>query len=180
MNKIFFRQLITTDYDEYRRIRLDSLKQYPDNFGSTYEEEFNSQSSKLDNAIKGTGKGNFAMGAFTDYYKLVGICGLVRDLRLKTRHRGEIVQMYVDPSFAGQGIGKTLLRLTIEKAFHNTEIEQIVLNVVYTNDKAVKLYKQLGFIEYGRLENYFKTGTRYFTQLFLNLSREGVALNKTY
>lgn len=172
MNKIFYRQLIITDYDEYRRIRLDSLKQYPDNFGSTYEEEHSSQSLKLDNAIKGTGKDNFAMGAFTDYNKLVGICGLVRDLGLKTRHRGEIVQMYVDPSFARQGIGKTLLRLTIEKAFQNTETEQIILNVVHTNDKAVKLYKQIGFIEYGRLENYFKTGASYFTQLFLSLTKK--------
>ena len=112
------------------------------------------------------------MGAFTDYNKMAGICGLVRDLRSKTRHRGEIVQMYVDPSFAGQGIGKTLLRLTVEKTFQNAEIEQIILSVVYTNDKAIKLYERLGFIEYGKLENYFKTGTRYFAQLFLSLAKK--------
>ena len=172
MNKMFYRQLIITDYDEYRRIHLESLERFPDNFGSTYEEEPNSQSLKLDNAIRETDKGNFAMGAFTDYNKLAGICGLIRDLRLKTRHRGEIVQMYVDPSFAGQEIGRTLLWLAIERVFQKAEIEQIILNVVHTNDKAVKLYKQPGFIEYGRLENYFKTGTRYFTQLFLSLVKK--------
>ena len=176
MNKIFYRQLTITDCDEYRRIRLECLKQYPDNFGSTYEEELNAQSLKLDNAIKGTDKGNFAMGAFTASNKLIGICGLVRELRLKTRHRGEIVQMYIDPAFARQGIGKTLLQLSIENAFQDTETEQIILSVVYTNDKAVKLYKQLGFIEYGRLENYFKIDTRYFTQLFLCLTKKGMAL----
>ncbi|MEP6950015.1 MAG: GNAT family protein [Ginsengibacter sp.] len=172
MNKIFYTQLIVTDYDDYRRIRLESLKQYPDNFGSTYEEELNSQSLKLDSAIKGNGQGNFAMGAFNNDNKLIGICGLVRDLRLKTRHRGEIIQMYIDPAFGGQGIGKTLLRLSIEKAFKNIEIEQIILNVVCTNDRAITLYKKLGFIEYGRLENYFKIDSRYFTQLFFSLAKK--------
>ena len=171
MHNVFYRQLISTDYYEYRRIRLGSLKEYPNNFGAIYEEELNSKSLKLGSAIKFTNDSNFAFGAFSPEEKMIGICGFVTDLRLKTKHRGEIVHMFVDTEYTGQGIGKKLLQLTIDKAFNNNQSEQIILGVVYTNENAIKLYKQLGFVEYGKLEKYFKTGSHYFTQLFLALQR---------
>lgn len=172
MQQIIFRQLISTDYDEYKRVRLVSLKQYPDNFGTTYDEELNSKSLKLEEAIKFKGHNNFAFGAFSSEEKIIGICGFVTEPRLKTQHRGEIVHMFVEARYAAQGIGTKILQLVINKAFDNTQIEQIILGVVYTNEKAVKLYKQLGFVEYGRLEKYFKTATQYFTQSFLCLRKE--------
>jgi len=173
MQKIFYRQLGPTDYTEYRRTRLACLHLFPGYFGSTCEEEFKAGSLKLDKAIKASDKSNFAMGAFTSGADLIGICGFVTDMRLKTRHRGEIVHVFVDPRFEGNGIGRKLLQLTINKAFQNTEIEQIILGVVFTNEKAVTLYKQLGFVEYGRLENYFKMGSQHITQLFLRLAKSG-------
>ena len=115
---------------------------------------------------------DFAFGAFTGG-TLIGICGFVREKRRKAQHRGEIIQMFVDPAFARKGIGRTLLTLAMDKAFENTHIEQIVLGVVHTNDNAVRLYKQLGFVEYGRLEHSFKRGDGYSTQLFLAVTREG-------
>src|SRR6476646_9971020 len=167
MQQIIFRQLISTDYDEYKRTRLACLKQYPDNFGTTYDEELNSKSLKLENAIKYADNNNFAFGAFFPDEKIIALCGFVTELRLKTQHRGEIVHMFVEAKYAGQGIGTKILQLVINKAFVTVQIEQIIPGVVYTNENAVKLYKQLGFVEYGRLEKYFKTTTRYFTQSFL-------------
>jgi RimJ/RimL family protein N-acetyltransferase len=171
MRNLFYRQLISNDYNEYRRIRLGSLKEYPNNFGAIYEEELNSKSLKPGSAIKFTNDSNFAFGAFSPEEKMIGICGFVTDLRLKTRHRGEIVHMFVDTEYTGQGIGKKLLQLTIDKAFNNNQTEQIILGVVYTNENAIKLYKQFGFVEYGKLEKYFKTGSQYFTQLFFSLTK---------
>lgn len=173
MQKIVYRQLIPTDYDEYKRVRLDSLKQYPDNFGSTYSEELHLKNLKLTHAIQAADKYNFAAGAFTEDRKLIGICGFITDMRLKTRHRGEIVQLFVDSSYNGQGIGKKLLQFSIEKAFDNGQTEQITLSVVSANEKAVRLYKQAGFAEYGKLENFFKSGTEYSVQSFLYLSKPG-------
>jgi len=171
MQNIFYRQLVPGDYTEYRRLRLSCLDQFPDNFGTTYEEEVISQSLKLERAVKFPNNAHFVSGAFSPDEKLIAICGFVSETRLKARHRGEIVQMFVEPEYARQGIGKKLLQLTIDKAFANDQTEQIILSVVYTNEYAVALYKQLGFVEYGRLANYFKTGAIYFTQLFLNLSK---------
>jgi len=170
MHNVFYRQLLSADYNEYKRIRLDSLKEYPNNFGAIYEEELNSKSLKLEGAIKFTNDANFAFGAFSPEETMIGICGFVTDLRQKTKHRGEIVHMFVNTQYTGQGIGKKLLQLTIDKAFNNNQTEQIILGVVCTNENAIKLYKQFGFVEYGKLEKYFKTGSQYFTQLFFNLT----------
>jgi RimJ/RimL family protein N-acetyltransferase len=170
MNEITYRILQQSDLENYKAIRYRCLQEYPDNFGTTLEEELASKFPKLEPAIKGIDKDSFAFGAF-DGDNLIGICGFVREPRTKTKHRGEVIQMFVDTAYAGKGIGKALLKHTIDKAFENPAIEQITLSLVYGNEKAEKLYKQLGFVEYGKLANFFKAGDKYTTQLFMALSR---------
>jgi RimJ/RimL family protein N-acetyltransferase len=177
MQGIFYRQLTPVDYDEYRSVRLDCLKKYPGNFGTTYNEELNSKTLKLTDAIKNADQYNFVFGAFNANKKLIGICGFLGETRLKTQHRGEIVQMFVDPMYSGKGVGQTLLQLSIDKAFENEQIEQIILSAVASNENAMRLYKKLGFTEYGKLENYFKSDNQYTSQSFLYLMRES-AVNK--
>ncbi len=171
MANISYRLLQSADLDAYRAIRLRCLRDYPDNFGTTYEEEQQGKYAKLVGAIKGDDKDNFAYGAFTENNELVGICGFVREPRTKTRHRGEVIQMFVDTAYAKQGIGKQLLQHTINKAFENPGIDSITLSLVYGNHSAEKLYKSLGFVEYGKMENFFKSGDKYSTQLFMVLVR---------
>ncbi|WML48805.1 GNAT family N-acetyltransferase [Neobacillus sp. PS3-34] len=52
----------------------------------------------------------------------------------------------------GYGIGKNLLKESIHWADSN-EIKKITLNVLETNDKAIKLYKKYGFEVEGILKN---------------------------
>jgi len=111
------------------------------------------------------------MGAF-DGEQLIGLCGFHSDGRLKTKHRGEIVQMYVHPDYAGKQIGPALLRKTIEKAFLKPETELITLGVVNENTRAIKLYEQIGFREYGRMTHFFKKDTTYLGQRFMILERK--------
>lgn len=172
MKEINYKLLKVDDISDYRRVRFDCLKHYPNNFGPTLDAEIRLEKLKFENAISNNDNYDFVFGAFTIDKKLIGICGFVREKRLKTLHRGEITQMYVAPDFSGQGIGKKLLKCTIDKAFKNKEIEQITLGVVLTNDKAIRIYQSLGFVEYGRFENYFKTKANYFTQVLLRLDAD--------
>ena len=172
MNEVLYQQLIPADYAEYRRIRLDCLKQYPDNFGGTHEEELTADSLKLAGAIKAADAHNFVFGAFTLERRLIGICGVITSPGTKSRHRCEIVQLFVDPSYNGYGIGKKLLLLSLDKAFESGQIELIILSVVSVNEKAIALYRKFGFKEYGRLERYFLSGAEYFTQTFLYLAKK--------
>lgn len=167
---ISFRQLGKDDALLYRKIRLECLKNFPDNFGSTFEEESRIERLKFEIFLSEENTDNFMFGAF-DGENLIGICGFSRELRNKTRHRGEIVQMYVNPAFAGQNIGFDLLQRTIEKALAIPEIEQIILSVVAENKGANKLYEKLGFVEYGFIAHYFKQGEKYWNQRFMVLER---------
>lgn len=54
--------------------------------------------------------------------------------------------------FWGYGIGKNLLKESISWADSNS-IKKITLNVLETNDKAIKLYEKLGFKIEGILKN---------------------------
>jgi ribosomal protein S18 acetylase RimI-like enzyme len=171
MKEILFRQLNPADYHDYKRVRLDCLKQCPNNFGDTYEEALIKESFKVTGAIQATDQYNFAFGAFTENNKLIGICGFITDMRMKARHRGEIVQLFVDSKYNGKGIGKKLLQLSIDKAFANQQTEQIILSVASANENAIGLYKRFGFAEYGRLEKFFKSGEEYLTQSFFCLMK---------
>lgn len=168
---ISFRQLGKNDAPIYRKIRLDCLKNFPDNFGSTFDEESKVNELKFETYLKEENTDNFMFGAFNGE-NLIGVCGFSRETRNKTKHRGEIVQMYVNPDYSGKNIGFDLLQKTVEKALESLEIEQIVLSLVAENQGANKLYKKIGFVEYGFLQNYFKQGERYWNQRFMVLQRE--------
>lgn len=171
MIPISFRLLDSKDRENYRQKRLECLTNYPEFFGDTYEEEISGAPLKFDKALRPGNDNSFLIGAFSDD-SLVGISGFIQDGRIKTNHRGDLVQVYVDPSFSGQGIGSKLVELTISRAFENSLIDQILLGVVHTNEKAIRLYKKHGFVEYGMLENYFKRDENSWTQLFMALTRE--------
>jgi ribosomal protein S18 acetylase RimI-like enzyme len=171
MSEIIYRKLVEEDYENYRELRLRCLKVYPDHFGTSYEEELINKAPVLEPAIKEAGNGNFVMGAFTTTGELVGICGFVQQARKKTLHHGDLIQFCVMPGYTGRGIGRELLDRSIDMAFENEQIELITLGVVETNENALHIYKQAGFIEYGKLDHYFKSGEQYFSQLFLMLQR---------
>jgi RimJ/RimL family protein N-acetyltransferase len=169
---ISFRRLLPEDSSAYREARLECLRTFPDNFGSTWEEENKLATLKFEHVIRDTRSDSFMMGAF-DGDRLIGLCGFNRGDRKKTRHRGEIIHMYVRKEYGNRQIGTSLLRSTIEAAFENPEIEQISLSVVHQNEQANKVYDRVGFVEYGRIPHYFKSGERYWDQRFMIIYREG-------
>jgi ribosomal protein S18 acetylase RimI-like enzyme len=167
---ISFRQLKPGDETDYRRIRLACLQNFPDRFGSTFAEEAASPRLKFEEYIAKGSTDHLMFGAFAAD-ELVGIAGFSRQPRAKTRHRGEIVQMYVDPGFRGRRLGENILAAVIDAAFALDGVESIELSVVADNAAASRLYQKLGFEIYGRRKNYFKSGDRYWDQLFMELDK---------
>ncbi len=168
---IIIRLLNATERQQYRSARLECLKNHPENFGTLFEEENNAPQLVFEKYLSDPKSENFMFGAF-DGNQCIGICGFVKGTRIKTKHRGEIVQMYVNEKYSGKGIGKALLTKTIEKALQKSEIEQLVLSVVLSNQSAIKLYEQVGFAEYGIIKDYFKLNDEKWDQCFMILERE--------
>jgi ribosomal protein S18 acetylase RimI-like enzyme len=169
--KITFARLKASQTAMYRELRLESLKNYPENYGSTYEEEKVHPKLAFEKYIDEEQHDHFMVGAF-DTEKLIGICGFARETGMKRNHRGSIIQMYLKPEYRGSGFGLQLLQAAIEEAFRNSEIEQLILGVLANNKPAIAIYHKAGFTEYGFLKNYFKKGATYFDQRFMAFNRE--------
>ncbi len=175
--QIIIRKLGPHESAIYREIRLACLKNASDYFGSTYEEEASNPRLKFENFIENGSPDNFMFGAF-DHDRLIGITGFKRMERERDRHRGEVVQVYVDASYRGQNVGETLIRSVIEQGFTLEGIEQVQLSAIAHNEKAIKLYEKIGFRTFGIQTNYFKIGDTYTDQCFMQLFKSDYLRNK--
>lgn len=64
-------------------------------------------------------------------------------------HTGSFTAM-VKKEFRNQGIGKLLIKELLNWAEHNPLLEKVSLGVLSTNQRAIELYKNMGFVEEGR------------------------------
>lgn len=64
--------------------------------------------------------------------------------------------LVVYPNWTGQGIGRQLLAYGIAWARHNRNVEKIELMVRTTNERAIRLYRSMGFEEEGRIRKRLK------------------------
>jgi len=168
---ILIRKLRPSESSIYREVRLECLKKVPDYFGSTYEEEILNPKLKFEPFIENESPDHFIFGAF-DADRLIGIAGFDRMDRKRAWHRGELVQVYVDSKYRGQGLGEKLIRSVVEYAFTMDGLEQIQLIVIAGNKSAFKLYEKIGFRSYGFQPHYFKVGDTYMDQNFMQLFKK--------
>src|SRR5690349_1581853 len=145
---IIIRKLQPHESSIYREVRLSCLKNVPQYFGSTYEEEVLNPRLMFETFIENGAPDHVMFGAF-DEGRLIGITGLNRMARQRAMHRGEIVQVYVDSKYRGQNLGEKLIRRALEYAFTLDGIEQVQLSVIASNQTAIQLYEKLGFKTFG-------------------------------
>lgn len=139
-------KILTIEHaDIYRSLRLKALKNNPEAFSSSYEEEVVLPLSVFEKRLQSTE--TFIFGAFSDN-RLVGTVTLVKESKRKLQHRATIYAMYVSEESRQKGIGKALMVNALEKARNLKTIEQIYLTVVKENKTAKSLYKLSGFQVY--------------------------------
>jgi RimJ/RimL family protein N-acetyltransferase len=76
--------------------------------------------------------------------KIVGLLDFSNGHRQRISHTGEF-GMSVEKTFRDQGIGSLLLKVLIEWAAKSETIEKIGLSVHNNNERAIALYKKMGF-----------------------------------
>ncbi|MBR3004203.1 MAG: GNAT family N-acetyltransferase [Lachnospiraceae bacterium] len=81
--------------------------------------------------------------------KIVGIAGIEPvGKKYKVKHRAEF-GISILKDYWGLGLGKALTKACIQCA-RAAGYDQLELNVVAGNDRALSLYRSLGFVEFGR------------------------------
>ncbi|MFJ8088925.1 GNAT family N-acetyltransferase [Lysinibacillus sp. NPDC095746] len=87
--------------------------------------------------------------------KIVGWLVFQSPQRKRLAHTGTFGMMVLN-KYRGLGIGKRLIEKLLEWAEHTPYIEKISLGVFSTNERAIALYKKMGFVEEGRKINEIK------------------------
>ncbi|MEO8754058.1 MAG: GNAT family N-acetyltransferase [Casimicrobiaceae bacterium] len=161
------RRLAPADAPVYREFRLRGLREHPDAFTSSFEEDAVKPIAATAARLAHDGD-TVLWGAFVDGV-LAGGVGLVREARQKSRHKADIVAMYVMPEYARRGIGRALLDHAIAFA-RDAGVEQLVLTVTQTNAAARELYAAAGFVTFGVEPRAIKVEGAYFAKEHMALA----------
>ncbi len=120
----------------------DYLLSYPDenSFDAQQEAEFLKEKTESPNEIE--------IVAVVDGV-VAGTAGIEAvGAKYKLKHRAEL-GIAILKEYWGLGLGKALMEACIECA-KEAGYTQLELNAVAENERAVSLYKKMGFVEYGR------------------------------
>lgn len=92
--------------------------------------------------------------------KAVGLCDVHR-MRpgSEVAHIG-ILGIAIHRDYRGHGIGRAMMESILEKC--RDEFDMILLSVFTNNEKAISLYRKVGFVQYGMLPGSVKRGSRYY------------------
>lgn len=170
---MMIRPLTEADAQEYHELRLRALREHPDAFTSSFEEDRIKPLAWARTRLAHSpgAPSDFVLGAFPEA-ALVGILGLSVEPREKVRHKGHVFGMYVAPEHVGRGLGRKLLAACIERARGIPGLEQLQLTVTESNARAKSFYEKAGFRAFGVEHNAIKVGGQYFRKchMALNLS----------
>ena len=140
------RRLTADDAEAVRDVRLEGLKNHPENFGADHGDEAAHPIAWWRARMAHPAGAGF--GAWIDG-ELAGIISFGQAPEKKHRHQGSIGAFYVRPQFRGRGVGDALMKAALEEAANR--VEHVTLTVTASNVGAVRLYERNGFKTVGRM-----------------------------
>lgn len=166
---VSIRPLTPSEAQAYQDLRLEALRDHPEAFGSSYEEEALFSLETIRSRIPSSGP-NAIFGVFAGE-RLIGMAGFAVYDRLKSRHKGVMWGVFVKPEWQGQRIGKALVQRVIDQASRHVIILEAAVSL--TNEKARRTYHSLGFKPYGIERKAIRIGDRFYDEELLYLDLPG-------
>jgi RimJ/RimL family protein N-acetyltransferase len=164
--------LTSADVVAYRALMLEAYEQAPDAFTTTAAEREAEPESwwvKRMGSVDGLAT---SFGAWKGS-SLVGTVALEYSAKPKTRHSALVLGMYVQAQERGKGVGLALLNAAIAAASARPEILCLTLTHTEGNVPAYRLYRSVGFVEWGTQPQAIRTsaGLKGKVHMSLALSR---------
>ncbi|MFI9205516.1 GNAT family N-acetyltransferase [Streptomyces sp. NPDC053048] len=128
----------------------------------------------LDHIVTAARAGDAALRAAYVDRRLVGFGYWLRYARPTHRPHADLEKIAVDAAAHGRGFGRALTAALIADA-GKAGIEVLTLDARGDNTNALRLYRSLGFTEYGRLPDFVAVGERRYDKVFymLDFRRQG-------
>ena len=139
------RPLAPADAEIYHRVRLESLRDHPAAFGSSYEEEVLLTPRQVVDKLSAPRFTRFGGFSGSD---LVGLAGLQIRPGLKEQHKAYLFSMYVHDAHRGTELAERLVEAVIAGAREAGAVV-IHLSVTMGNPPAQRFYRRMGFSVYG-------------------------------
>ncbi len=149
---MIIRKLELQDAEAFWSLRLKSLKEHPESFGSNYEDASLTGMDEVRRRFPNSAD-QFLLGAFRENDELMGMIGFRREASRNLAHKGMLWGVYVDRAHQGKGVSTALLRRILEEIRSLDGLEQVYLAVVTVNEPAVRLYRSAGFEIFGTEPN---------------------------
>jgi ribosomal protein S18 acetylase RimI-like enzyme len=143
------RLLDRRDAPAYRALRLQALRDSPQAFSASHEDETGRSVEEVAARIAPAADGSLCVLGIFDDGALAGFVALIHPQRQKLRHGAELAGMYVAPAARRRGLGAALLRAAIARARSIDGVRQLGLSVNATNTAAKALYRSAGFVAWG-------------------------------
>ena len=100
---------------------------------------------------------------------VIGTCGL-RDF--SEAHRTcELGISIGDKDYWGKGYGRDAVRLLVEHAFRHRNMRKVFLRVWGTNERGIRAYRAVGFVEEGRLRQHVWSAGSYVYLVLMGVLR---------
>jgi ribosomal protein S18 acetylase RimI-like enzyme len=151
------------EWNKYREIRLECLKNDSIAFGSSYEEEKDHEESVWRSRIKD------ALFALDEKGNPVGVMAFLFNSRVKTKHRADIYSVYIRPEYRGKKIGIKLFEEALRLIKLNKDVVKINLTVNPLQKPAVKLYEHYGFKNVGKLSKELLIDGVFYDEVLMEL-----------
>jgi ribosomal protein S18 acetylase RimI-like enzyme len=147
---IQIRLLAAEDAPAFQALRLAALRECPDAFGASLEDESRLTHDTVGRRIAPADRTQGGcVGAFSGT-TLAGMACVWREPGHKERHKAHLVSVYVAPGHRGAGVSTRLIRRAITLARDMAGVRRLNLTVTVGNSAALALYQGLGFEIYGR------------------------------
>lgn len=100
--------------------------------------------------------------------KIVGNINVDGNQRQILRHTA-VFGMGMLKEWQSVGLGTAILQAAIDWARTESELEILFLQVYAENEAGLTLYRKMGFIQSGRIPNFFKQNGRYHDEILMHL-----------
>lgn len=113
--------------------------------------------------------------------KLIGQCGLYGfDEFRGTARRCELGITIGDKDYWGRGFGREAIALLVDYAFTHWNVQRVGLQTASSNERALRSYRAVGFVEEGRLRRHMWSNGNYVDTVCMSiLSEEWEARKRT-